>query len=353
LFYAVKITVLIPAHNEERDIGAAIASAQSQTYPVDRVIVIADNCTDATAEIARVQGADLVFTVGNADRKAGALNLAVNLLLPRLDDDDLILTMDADTALARDFVEQALPHLEPGVGAIGGLYYGKPGGGLLGLLQRNEFHRYNRWVARRKGRAFIVIGTGSIYRVRALRDIIAARAGGRLPGPPVVFDPTYAVEDYELTLALLQLGWRCRCPKACRVTTDVMTSWSKLFHQRVRWRRGAFECLLVYGWNPITAPYIINTAVAWIGPAFILLYAAAVLLTVAAGGHLEWEPFWLAITGLFVFDHVWTVRRGGWRGMLLAAPLIIEMLYELWQLVVLTRTARDVMLRTQQRWIET
>jgi cellulose synthase/poly-beta-1,6-N-acetylglucosamine synthase-like glycosyltransferase len=53
------VAVLIPAHNEAELIGATVASLQRQTRPADRVIVMADNCTDDTVAIARRGGAEV------------------------------------------------------------------------------------------------------------------------------------------------------------------------------------------------------------------------------------------------------------------------------------------------------
>ncbi|TAG64012.1 MAG: glycosyltransferase, partial [Oscillatoriales cyanobacterium] len=48
-----KVAVLIPAYNEAAGIAATISTILPQLTPQDRLLVIADNCTDATAEIAR------------------------------------------------------------------------------------------------------------------------------------------------------------------------------------------------------------------------------------------------------------------------------------------------------------
>ena len=51
--------------------------------PPDRVVVIADNCTDATVEVAREHGVEVVETVGNTEKKAGALNQQLRRLPAR------------------------------------------------------------------------------------------------------------------------------------------------------------------------------------------------------------------------------------------------------------------------------
>ncbi|RJT83434.1 glycosyltransferase [Arthrobacter cheniae] len=52
----VTVTVLIPAHNEEASLPQTIASLKSQSHRPDRIIVVADNCTDATIRLAHEAG---------------------------------------------------------------------------------------------------------------------------------------------------------------------------------------------------------------------------------------------------------------------------------------------------------
>ena len=95
-----RITVLIPAHNEAATIGQTIRSLRRQTIPVSSITVMCDNCTDDTAQIAEALGVNVMVTTLNTARKAGALNQALARVLPTLGADDLVLTMDADSALS-------------------------------------------------------------------------------------------------------------------------------------------------------------------------------------------------------------------------------------------------------------
>src|SRR5262245_25842959 len=52
--------VLVPAHDEEAVLGHTLADLRPQLRPGDRLVVIADNCTDGTALVARAAGADVV-----------------------------------------------------------------------------------------------------------------------------------------------------------------------------------------------------------------------------------------------------------------------------------------------------
>ncbi len=92
----LRLTVLVPAHNESVTIAATLESLWGQTRPPDRVIVVEDNRTDDTAEIARRHGAEVFTTVANQDKKAGGLNQALTKMFAHIDDNDVAMIMDAD-----------------------------------------------------------------------------------------------------------------------------------------------------------------------------------------------------------------------------------------------------------------
>ncbi|MEO6998099.1 MAG: glycosyltransferase family 2 protein, partial [Terracoccus sp.] len=137
------ILALIPAHNEANGIAATITSLRQQSHPPDRIVVVADNCTDDTATIATDGGAEVFTTQGNTARKAGALNQAISSL-PDLPEH--VLVMDADTTLAPQFVQTALRRFrgDRGLAAVGGIFSGPPPSGMLETAQGNEFARYGR-----------------------------------------------------------------------------------------------------------------------------------------------------------------------------------------------------------------
>jgi len=200
----VTVTVLIPAHNEAASLGATLASLGAQRPAPNRVIVVADNCIDATESVARAHGAEVFVTVGNTHKKAGALNQVLGGLLDGLGDNDIVMCMDADTVLDDGFLASGVQRFtcDRALMAIGGLFYGEEGHGILGQLQRNEYVRYSREIRRRRGRVFVLTGTASMFRARALRMVAASR-GGLLPGVHGdVYDTAALTEDNELTVAL-------------------------------------------------------------------------------------------------------------------------------------------------------
>ena len=139
----VTVTVLIPAHNEEACIGATIASLLSQSHRPARVVVVADNCTDATEDIARAAGVEVLASVGNTEKKAGALNQALRQVLPQQGDNDLVMVMDADTTLDPGFLEGAVARMtaDRALMPVGDLFHGEEGEGVPVGLPRNEYVR--------------------------------------------------------------------------------------------------------------------------------------------------------------------------------------------------------------------
>lgn len=90
-----KTVVLIPAHDEEQGIVATLRSAQSTLAECDEVVVVADNCTDRTAEVAREHGARVFERFDNQRRGKGyAINYGVDQL--RALPPDVVIILDAD-----------------------------------------------------------------------------------------------------------------------------------------------------------------------------------------------------------------------------------------------------------------
>ena len=89
------VAVIIPAHNEEKILGVALDNVKSQLRQGDRLIVVADNCTDNTAAIAGEYGAEcLVRNDAQFRGKGYALQFAIDAL--RQEPPDIVVFMDAD-----------------------------------------------------------------------------------------------------------------------------------------------------------------------------------------------------------------------------------------------------------------
>jgi len=334
----LRITVLVPAHNEEVSLPVTLAALAEQTRPPDRVVVVADNCTDSTSTIARRMRHEVFETVGNTHRKGGALNQALRQLLPTMGPEDLVMVMDADTSLSPRFLQVADERLtqDPELTAVGGLFYGEPGRGILGQFQRNEYARYSLQVRARHGRVFVLTCTASVFRAEALMDVAAGR-GVFVPGPAGhVYDNSALTEDNELTLALKSLGATMASPAECQVITEIMPTWRNLWVQRKRWQRGAMENLSDYGITLATARYWCQQVGLGYGVVAFWLYLLMFLISLLAD-DITWLLFWLVIGGIFLLERIVTVWSAVWRARLLAALLFPELAYALFLYVVLSR----------------
>ncbi|MCF8556092.1 MAG: glycosyltransferase family 2 protein [Candidatus Nanopelagicales bacterium] len=346
------VVVVLPAHNEETTLPATLQALMKQTRPPDRIIVAADNCQDNTAQVARDLGAEVVTTVGNTGRKAGALNQVLAQVLPTLRRWDFVLIADADTVLNPRFLETGVTVMvnDPGIDAVGGMFFGEEGAGLLGQFQRNEYERYQLQIKQRRGRVFVLTGTASIFRAETLADVAQAR-GALLPGRPGdIYDTSALTEDNELTLALKTLGCRMTSPPGCSVATEIMPTWRALWTQRKRWQRGALENLGSYGFTTATLRY-------WgqqfgLGYGVIALTTAYLLLLISAlaVNTWQWFPFWVAVTVIYGVERTVTVARGGFKAMAVAAPLVLEVAYAFYLQAVFISVLKDIVVQRTARW---
>lgn len=111
------IPVLIPAHNEEPVLGRCLGALLADAHPGEfRAIVVANGCTDRTAEVARSQGVEVLETPVGC--KTTALNLGESVLgtddFPRIYlDGDLVLTTATARAICRALDEPDLLAVAP------------------------------------------------------------------------------------------------------------------------------------------------------------------------------------------------------------------------------------------------
>lgn len=355
-----RLVVLVPAHNEENGIVRALEALGAQTRAPDRVIVVADNCDDATAHRARGWGAEVVTTVENRAKKAGALNQVLALLLPTLQDEDVVLVQDADSFLDEEFVRGGFAALDrdPGLGAVGGTFRGMDAAHGVSVMERflthlqdNEYARYARDVRRLKGRCLVVTGTAAMFRVGTLRAVTQGRLDGRLPagdGRGGVYDTEALTEDNELSFAILTLGYTLLAPRDMTLVTEVMPTLGQLWNQRLRWKRGAVENCLQYGFTRVTAGYWGRQGLTIAGLLVTVIYLATVAYSVATH-NFTLHPLWASVTLIFVLERYVTLRDKGWRAQLAAAAMY-ELPYDLFLQAVHAKAYADACLRKERKW---
>jgi poly-beta-1,6-N-acetyl-D-glucosamine synthase len=345
-----RVVVLVPAKDEERTIDATLRSVERQTRPPDLMIVMADNCRDGTEAIVGSHPRWLLWrTEGNRHKKAGALNQALERLeiAHALGADDFVLLMDADTELDDSFVEAALECHErlTLVGGICATFYGKDGAGALGAMQRLEYARFARSLARKRGVTFVLSGTATMYRAGVLQELRDDRG--------FIYDHSSMLEDYEISLALRHRGYRCFAPGTCRVRTDVMPTLSKLWRQRIRWQRGTLEELRRYGITRVTVPDIARQLLLCAAMLVRLLLITLVALTAALrhGFQVRWE--WTALSGVVALERALTVVSLGWGYALVALLLVPEELYGVFREAFFVRSAWLALRREAWAWHST
>lgn len=126
------IAAIIPAHDEASRVQHAVSSLHRQTRPPERIVVMSDDSTDGTVEVALHAGAEVLLTVDNQHHKAGALNQALGTV--RMGPDDLVLVLDAEADLPPGFLARALTAFrDRNVGAVSA---GRGAGGVAALIRR-------------------------------------------------------------------------------------------------------------------------------------------------------------------------------------------------------------------------
>jgi len=116
------IAILIPAHNEITVLGKLLESLAALEYPKDHfdVYVVADNCTDTTAELARTAGCVHVYE--RFDENKRGKGFALNWLMQKLHEDhlfyDAYIVLDADSVVYPNFLEEMNKGLAQGAQAL-------------------------------------------------------------------------------------------------------------------------------------------------------------------------------------------------------------------------------------------
>ncbi|HVV26223.1 MAG TPA: glycosyltransferase family 2 protein [Candidatus Saccharimonadales bacterium] len=292
---ASRILVMIPAHNEAAGIRDCLEGLADQELPEDvdamDILLIADNCSDGTEEVARQAGLDLglsnnlyIFsTEGNKQRKVGALNAGWALVYGNKLDSELediqpgeeelayrnsvkaVLGMDADSRLApgairhlwqelrssRDIggvmcrytmrlprpkrqLDPRDPHYEEKV-ASGA--YGGPFSRWWTAMQKQDMAAWLLNLFHRGGSTYVLGGQASLFRPEALAEVVNEY---KLLGP---WDPSTQVEDMKLTWMLQEQRWKTLVSPEARCYVDAMSGYHTFRQQRLKWDGGLVELL--------------------------------------------------------------------------------------------------------------
>lgn len=318
--------MLVPAHNEAAQIGATIESLLAQTHTGTTIIVISDNSSDNTLEIAKSYASQYesviaLATVDNHDKKGGALNYGHRLLCATLSElPKFIMTMDADSVIDPNFIARAISVMktDPKLGAVTGAVYGKRNVGqslwqkALCWMQEIDYAHYAAARLTHQG-IFTLSGAGALYRTSALNELAAANKGN-------AFKPGSRVEDLVSSLHLRQLGWHITSNEYCKMWTDVMPSVRQLVHQRTSWMLGSMRAISDEGW--FCRPILVNVLRILLVPAVQLFWIAMLCYTIASLQSSNLELGWFSATifvavGIFNAGHI--LPSLGWKSALIYA----------------------------------
>jgi peptidoglycan-N-acetylglucosamine deacetylase len=284
------VAILIPAFNEDKVIERTVRAALMSHYPKFRVIVIDDGSTDKTYELAKssfaheiATGKVLILTKANSG-KAEALNYGLEFVT-----EEIFVGIDADTVIARDAVARLVPHfLDARIGAVAG--NAKVG---------NRVNLWTRWQALEyitsqnfERRALNALGTVSVVpgAIGAWRTTAVREAGQ--------YHLDTVAEDGDLTMALLEKGYRVIYEDRAIAWTEAPMNASGLMRQRFRWsfgilqavfkHRGAFARKGALGWVALPNIVIFQILLPLVSPFIDLMFVIG-LLSYALNKHFHPE----------------------------------------------------------------
>lgn len=237
-----RYAVLISARNEELVIGNLLDSISAQDYPSSlvRVFVVADNCTDKTAKVARAHGA-IVYERFN-DKLVGK-GYALEYLLDRIGEEygdvfDAYMVFDADNLLSEDYISRMNETFSDGYRIITSYRNSKnygdnwiSAGYALWFLREAKYLNNARYLL---GTSCAVSGTGFMFS----REILKSCGGWPFH---------LLVEDIEFAIHNIVSGEKVGyCPRAV-LYDEQPTKFSQSWKQRMRWARGYIQILRKYG----------------------------------------------------------------------------------------------------------
>ena len=226
--------ILIPAHNEERVIETTLKSLLTQVDSPDKIIVIADNCSDQTAEIARQYKVTVLERQDNKNRGKGyALDYGLNYL--KNNPPNIVILIDADCYIKPQSIKKLVYKSSITQKPVQALYLlEKPENpspkdliSSLAFLVKNQVRSTG---LSRLGLPCLLAGTGMAFPWKALQKI--SLASGNI------------VEDMQLGIDLALCGYSpIFCPDA-QVTGILPQQSSAAKTQRTRWEHGHIQTIL-------------------------------------------------------------------------------------------------------------
>lgn len=293
-----RVAVLVPAHDEALVIRAMLASVTPQLLDGDRLLVVADNCSDDTDRLAREAGAEVVERHDTRLRGKGyALDFGVRHLAQR--PPEVVIVVDADCQVGEGAIDCLARRCHELARPVQSLYLMRAPAGAGLRVQVAEFAWRVKNLVRPRGWARLglpcqLMGAGMAFGWHDLSLINLANG--------------HLVEDVKLGLDLCQQGKPpAFCPEAL-VTSQFPLSQQGLNSQRTRWEHGHLGLMLADAPKRAMAAISQRNASLAALTVDLLVPPLALLVLVLLGLNLvTWlayllfglaAPAWLAFAGL-------------------------------------------------------
>lgn len=275
-----RFAVLIPAHNEERLLPSLLANLGQLDYPRElyAVQIVADNCSDRTADLGRAGGAAVYERFDTTKRGKGyALEWLLEQLHAQGEPFDAIVILDSDSIVSQNFLTVMDARLARGEQAIQAYY-----------AVRDPA---SSWSA-----SLRAVALAALHYLRPLaRSVIGGSAG--LKGNGMVFTAAIIrahrwsaslTEDIEYHMALILAGRRVAFAPDALVWAEMPSSLAAAQTQNVRWERGRQEMVRHYVPRLLRAALarrsflLLDAAIEQIVPPFSIVAALTVVCLAAA-----------------------------------------------------------------------
>lgn len=288
-----RFAILIPAHNEERLLPSLLENLHQLDYPRElyTIHVVADNCADRTAEVARLGGAVVHERFDTTQLGKGyALEWLIERLWARSEAFDAILILDSDSIISQNFLSVMAARLASGEEAIQAYYAVRDPAGSWNASLR-------------------AIALAALHFLRPLaRSVLGASTG--LKGNGMVFAadiikqyrwPASLTEDIEYHMSLILDGRRVTFAPDAVVWAEMPSSLAAAQTQNVRWERGRQEMVRNYVPRLLKAAVVrrsfllFDAAVEQLIPPFSIVAGATVICLLLAGLLQDRIGLWVAL----------------------------------------------------------
>lgn len=232
---SMRFDIIVPAHNEVAVLAGVLATLDRLDWPKDlyQVIVVADNCTDETAELARRLGADVLERHDPERRGKGyALQFAFEASRAR-GFAQAAVVVDADAEVSPNLLEAIAARMERGAGAVQ-VHYGVSNISAswrtrLLTIAKASFHIVRSRARERLGLSCGIRGNGWCVTHQALAAV-----------PYRAFSLT---EDLEYGIDLGTAGYRVHYADEANSDAEMVSGERAARQQRQRWEQGRFQLI--------------------------------------------------------------------------------------------------------------